>query len=239
MERIQERSKSRFLNLPSTAQWFEKMLLLLEAIPQEPQQQTPSEEKIVEQFQWILQRGDFLEAFLLEMRTIAELQALLKNTTLNEFSYNKALKILKRLDDPDLRIPLQDYLDTAFEETQNSKGPLLLFSDIIESLFGKYKFLAKPNTFSEINRLILLLPTICESITPELVEEAFTQTKNKDVIEFKKEIGPSILAKRREAFKTETQTKQATAQILAFSKQRKEPIFKPHYDNGQKMVGTA
>ena len=41
-------------------------------------------------------------------------------------------------------------------------------SDIIESLFGKYKFLAKPNAFSEINRLILLLPVICQDITPEL-----------------------------------------------------------------------
>jgi len=89
---------------------------------------------------------------------------------------------------------------SAFEKSQNSSGFLLLFSDIIESLFGKYKFLAKPNAFSEINRLILLLPVICEDITPELTQSAFKQTQNKEVIEFTKEIGPSILAKRKEAF---------------------------------------
>ena len=138
-----ERSKSRFHNLPSSAQWFEKMLALLDLIPQESEQQSLSEQKILENFQWILDQSDFLEDFLLEMQVISELQTLLKNTTLSEFSYKKALQILKKLDDPDLRIPLREYLHAAFEKTQNSQGPLLFFSDIIESLFGKYKFLAK------------------------------------------------------------------------------------------------
>ena len=233
-----ERSKSRFINLPSSAQWFEKMLTLLDSIPQESLQQSPSEQKILEHFQWIFDQSDFLEAFLLEMQVISELQTLLKNTTLNEFSYKKALKILKKMDDSDLRIPLQEYLEAAFKKAQNSQGPLLLFSDIIESLFGKYKFLAKPNAFSEINRLILLLPVICENITPELTQIAFEQTQNKDVIQFQKDIGPSLLAKRKNDFKKQTYKKKQSAQIIPFSKQENEPTLEHYYSNGQKMVGT-
>ena len=233
-----ERSKSRFINLPSSAQWFDKMLNLLESIPQENQQQASSEKKIMEHFHWILDQSDFLETFLLEMQVLSELQTLLKNTTLNEFSYKKALKILQKMDDPHLRIPLQDYLQTAFEEVQNVQGPLLLFSDIIESLFGKYKFLAKPNAFSEINRLILLLPTICENITPELTEEAFTQTQNKEVIAFQKDIGPSILSKRRKAFTNDKSKKQEPAQVISFPINYNGPALEQHYSNGQKTPGT-
>ncbi len=39
-----ERSESRFLNLPSSAKWLEKMLTLLDSIPQETQQQTIEED---------------------------------------------------------------------------------------------------------------------------------------------------------------------------------------------------
>ncbi len=234
-----ERSKSRFLNLPSSAQWVEKMLTLLDSIPQETQQQTIEEQKILEHFEWLLNESDFMEDFLLEMQTISELQTLLKNTTLNEFSYQKALKILKKMNDPELRLALQEYLKSAFEKVQNSSGPLLLFSDIIESLFGKYKFLAKPNAFSEINRLILLLPVICEDITPELVQSAFEKTQNKEAIEFTKNIGPSILAKRKKAFtKQQTNKKQQIGQIISFSKQKEQPL-EQHDFSGQKMPGTA
>lgn len=234
-----ERSKSRFLNLPSSAKWLEKMLTLLDSIPQETQQQTIEEEKILEHFEWLLDKNDFIEDFLLEMEIISELQTLLKNTTLNEFSYHKALKILDKLGDPDLRIPLQEYLKSAFEKVQSSSGFLLLFSDIIESLFGKYKFLAKPNVFSEINRLILLLPVICEDITPELVQSAFEKTQNKEAIEFTKNIGPSILAKRKKAFKKQqTNKKQQIGQIISFSKQKEQPL-EQHDFSGQKMPGTA
>ena len=234
-----ERSKSRFLNLPSSAKWLEKMLTLLDSIPEETQQQTIEEEKILEHFEWLLDESDFIEDFLLEIQIISEFQTLLKNTTLNEFSYQKALKILNKMEDPDLRIPLQEHLKSAFEKAQNSSGFLLLFSDIIESLFGKYKFLAKPNVFSEINRLILLLPVICEDITPELTQSAFQQTKNKEVIEFTKEIGPSILAKRKGAFKKDQACKkQQTGKIISFSKQNEQPL-EQHDFNGHEMPGTA
>lgn len=234
-----ERSKSRFLNLPSSAQWLEKMLTFLNAIPQETQQQTIEEQKILEHFGWVLDESTFIKDFLLEMQMISELQALLKNTTLNEFSYHKALQILKKMEDPNLKSALQEYLRLAFEKAQDSPGVLLLFSDIIESLFGKYKFLAKPNGFSEINRLILLLPVICEDITPELVQSAFEKTQNKEVIEFAKDIGPSILAKRKEAFNKQIANKeQQTAQIISFSKLN-EQLLGQHGSGGQKMPGTA
>ncbi|MBF0204817.1 MAG: hypothetical protein HQK67_11025, partial [Desulfamplus sp.] len=65
------------------------------------------------------------------------------------------------------------------------------------------------------------------------------QTQNKEVIEFTKEIGHSILAKRKEAFKKDQACKkQQTAKIISFSKQNEEPL-EQHDFHGQKMSGTA
>ena len=232
-----DRTKSRFLNLPSKAKWFDKMLNLLDFISKK-KQLTIEDQKILENFGWILEKRDFIEKFIFEMQLISELQELLKNTILNELTYHKALKIISKIKEIDLRIPLQKYLKSSFENVQNSSGSLLLFSDIIESLFGKYKLLAKPNAFSEINRSILLLPVICEDITPELTQSAFEKTKNKEVIKFTEDIGDSILSKRNKVLKKpQANTSKQNAQVIPFAKPNKKPLEDPHL-NGQKMAGT-
>jgi len=76
-----------------------------------------------------------------------------------------------------------------------------LTSDIIESLFGKFKYIAKSHSMSEINKLTLALPCICGSITPELIGEIKNDVTTKDLDNWiNDEIGQTLMGKRRSFF---------------------------------------
>lgn len=90
-------------------------------------------------------------------------------------------------------------------QVEHSKGPfsgmpLLACSDIIESLFGKFKAKAK-QTVGGIYQTILTTPLFCCELTEKVVGQILTTVKMEDVNNwFKQMIGTSNLAKRRSAF---------------------------------------
>ena len=71
-------------------------------------------------------------------------------------------------------------------------------SDLIESLFGKQKAITKPHRLSEINRSVLSLPVVCEEITSELIEKAFSKTSEKEVARWVKRNIPTTLLSRKQ-----------------------------------------
>ena len=140
------------------------------------------------------------------MEQLLQLQSLLKKSTLNGISYWRGTQIIQTIEDSHMKESLGTYLKTEFEFSKTNQGFTLSTSDIIESLFGKYKYIAKPNAFSEINRMILILPILCEDITPDLIQNAFQETTNKQTQEWiKQEVGTTLLAKRRKAFEKNQQ----------------------------------
>ena len=76
-------------------------------------------------------------------------------------------------------------------------------SDVIESLFGKFKVFVKE--FTEIGKLVLTIPAFLGNITPLNIKQALESTRQQDVNNWIDEsIGQSRLSKRRKAFaKTE------------------------------------
>ncbi len=79
-------------------------------------------------------------------------------------------------------------------------------SDIIESLFSKYKTLSSTAPYSEINEMVLSLFLFTTKLTPDKILEAMhsidTNTLNNWV---KSVFGQSIMAKRKEAFSKEVE----------------------------------
>ena len=76
-------------------------------------------------------------------------------------------------------------------------------SDVIESIFGKFKVFVKG--FTEIGKLALTIPAFLGEITPENIKQALESVHQQDVNNWIEEsIGQSNLSKRRKAFtKTE------------------------------------
>ena len=92
-------------------------------------------------------------------------------TTLDELKQNKNELILRE--------KIAEYLG---EEIRNIEGneTLIMSSDVIESIFGKYKLLSKKGPLKEIRRMILAIPLSTIKITKELVKKGLSMVKNKE-----------------------------------------------------------
>ena len=87
----------------------------------------------------------------------------------------------------------------TFETNQIPVGQILLgTSDVIESLFGKYKFFAARRPLKDIGASILLIPLFTLKITTNFVKQAMESIRFIDVISWTESIfGSSMLSQRR------------------------------------------
>ena len=87
-------------------------------------------------------------------------------------------------------------------------GEILLgTSDIIESIFGKYKQYTANNPLKEVGKMILTIPLCVTKITSQLVKRAMEYVSTMDVKEWADQVfGRSALSKRREVFGLKNET---------------------------------
>jgi hypothetical protein len=236
---LKERAKARFLNLPAIAKWTKQIITYLKTLAPPTEQEQKEREQLNATFAWLADYHEFLTTFWQEIQVLSDIQHLIKTTGLHEISYHHACTQLHRITDPHITHPLLEYLHTEFEFATHASHPILVTSDAIESLFGKYKYLAKPHCLSEINRMIFSLPCICEDITPELVKEAFASLTNKEVEQqYRQEISETLLSKRRKAFQSPSQERLFETQIIPFPKETARSPSSPAEYRGPKTAGS-
>jgi hypothetical protein len=84
---------------------------------------------------------------------------------------------------------------------------LLATSDIIESIFGKYKLFSDERPLKEIGKMVLTIPVLTTTITSELVKKAMESVRGIDVEHWANRLfGQSMLSKRRAAFNQQIAT---------------------------------
>ena len=189
------REKSRFLNLPNLANWLGKILDI-----QKSDTLTSKERRQIKKyFGWIWKPEweSYIRELYGEITTIKDIQKILKNTGINDFSYKKACSKLSKIDDDKFASNIMAALSVELEYKNKIGFPLLLTSDIIESLFGKYKTIAKPHRLSEINKSVLSIPLICEDLKQSLVDKAFFKATVNDVDKWKRNNIPVTLLSRK------------------------------------------
>lgn len=96
-----------------------------------------------------------------------------------------------------LQQQISDYL--TFEANQVPAGEILLAtSDVIESLFGKYKILAAKRPLKDIGTSILTIPLCTLKFTGDLVKQALEAIHSFDVRAWSQSVfGSSMLSHRR------------------------------------------
>jgi len=78
---------------------------------------------------------------------------------------------------------------------------LLATSDIIESIFGKYKLFSSERPLKEIGKMVLTIPVFASRITSDLVKKAMESVRRIDVEAWSDRVfGQSMLSKRRAVF---------------------------------------
>ena len=177
----------------------------------------------------------FLQTLDSEIQIFNRLQEILKQNRLTPWIYHQSSALIASLKDSNLRHPLQQYLDEEYQFASSQPFRTLLSSDILESLFGKFKQLIPSHGFSELNRSVLLVPLLGHSMTPEFVQQAFDHTQHKEVLQWiEQEIGPTLLSKRRKALGKGASDKPDN--VIPFP--TLEERLKQDTPFGQKTVGT-
>ena len=193
------RDKSRWLNLDMYIKWSEMVL------SQKTQYMSKTEaEKFKDKLSWLAEYKPHIK----EWRTMLNiLHAVKHEVKSNGFSSKTAGTVGKAIDRLEnksqrfrtLKVQVISYIE---EECTEINGVYLGCSDIIESIFGKYKNFSGKSPMKEIGRAILTIPAFTSTVNYSDVKNAMETISAKEVAEWQKDnIGVSFFTKRKQAFK--------------------------------------
>jgi hypothetical protein len=160
--------------------------------------------RFMEGFAWLLPYREDLMGYAQLMAQSKRIQSHLKSTGLQRSSpesLQAALPLPSTLT-PRTAIFTQQVL--AHVALEAAKIPVdsiwLATSDIIESVFGKYKCFTAKGPLKEIGKLVLAIPAFIADLTTPLIREAMESVRTIDVEQWAEtHIGTSMLARRRHA----------------------------------------
>ncbi len=160
--------------------------------------------KFLAKLGWLLNYEKELHIYadILEVFTLAKKQLLQQG--LHQKSRQDWLELTAKLpDSPWIQLTQQkvsQYLAIEGQKVPQNQA-FLATSDIIESIFGKYKILASSSPCSEINEMILTLLLCTTELTPDKLMSAMETIHISELTDWSKEVfGQSMLSKRKLAF---------------------------------------
>ena len=202
------RTKSRYLNLDTHLRWAGDLLEVLRS-PRPTSLATQLGKGEQDASAWLEEKLGWLRGFAAEVTSWTYLQEVVKRAEeqikehgLNRGSESRLRVVLLPLRVPDERgwVFRADVL--AFVRQQGNQVPrgrtYVGSTDVLESLFGKYKRRVEEAPFREIGASILALPVLATELTEELVKEALETVRATDVKEWlEQELGSSPQKKKR------------------------------------------
>lgn len=210
-----QRTKARWMNVDILVRWGTKTLTVLDTPAQERPpgcERAQLEEKLgwVHRFRAQLQ----LWAELLHLVTVTE--HFVRTQGVARGSDQQLSKLLAPLAlSPRTQEVRAHLLAFVAEESQKAhpNERLLGSSEVIESVFGKFKRLEQTQAKSGFTGLILTMSAMVAQTTREVVQKALETVPTKCVLEWcKKTLGDSLQAQRKKAFGPHAKTEHKCAQ---------------------------
>lgn len=193
------RDKSRWQNLDAYIKWAEMIL----------KQKTKSmsrveAEKFIAKLSWLKEYKAHIREWRIMLNILHAVKFEVKTNGFRKQTKAKVEKFISSMKINSLR--LKDVRDEVFvyieEECAGITGVYPGCSDIIESVFGKYKIFSGKSPMKEIGRAVLTIPVFTSSVDYNEVKDAMESVSAKDVSEWLKEnVGESLFSKRKQAFK--------------------------------------
>ena len=193
------KEKARWLNLEIHLNWAYQAIVYGGKILTEQERK-----KYDERVGWVKDFKDDLDAWSKILAMTKLLQSEIKKNGLSSKSLTNLTERFKqnniKIDTPaskEVNTQIEEYL---INETINLKDAVMLgCSDIIESIFGKYKYFSAKSPMKEVGKSILTMPVFTSKITPELVLAAMEAVSIKQVDRWLEEkLGTSLYSRRKE-----------------------------------------
>lgn len=217
LEPPQQRSKSRYMNMDILVDWGIKMLAFLDHL----EEQCPDlskREVIQEKMDWILS----FRADLAEWKAILELVEKTETYVRRQGLFpgcDQGLRALLRLAPQPtermirMRWSLIEYvLDESLKAQLGER--LLGSSEVIESVFGKFKYMQREHEKGNLTGMVLAIPAMVSQTTQDVVGRALEAISVQKVRTWMKEtFGKSARVKRKEAFSRPANAEQKSDQL--------------------------
>lgn len=193
---------SRFLRITKTAQWCLQMLELWQ------NKKIPTEKfsrKLKGNFTKLFRMTGFLKRFCKACAQCDDLMLLLKRQGLNEETYTKANSIIACLPKrSSIRTRTQNWLNEHIAIHRVlclGQTPLPVSSDIIETLFGKFKNIMQRCPRAEFNRLILIFPCLCGDLNATHIAAGLSDVSHYQLKNWERDyVSETIRQARKRAF---------------------------------------
>jgi hypothetical protein len=194
------RSKGRFQSISTLGKWGDKMLDVFAVTGRAKKGSLLAKLRIA--MPGFLLLKPFIQRFASTTIVVSKVMETLKNKGLDQSTYEQCLQLSEDLPQKSkVKKRLQKWLQQhiAIQE-KITKSPLLVSSDIIESLFGNFKHIIERSPQADMNRTTLLIPALCGHLDKASITQALSQASHNDLKIWEENNIPYTVRKKRRTF---------------------------------------
>ena len=194
------RTKGRFQSISKLGKWGEKMLDVFAV--KGCAKKDSLLEKLRKAFPNYLQLRDFIEGFATTTKIVSQVLEILKNKGLDKTTYKQCYQLSQDLPrNSQVKKRLQAWLKKNIKvQKELTDLPLVVSSDIIESLFGNFKHIIERSPQADMNRSVLLIPALCGNRDATVIMQALNHASHFDLEKWEDENIPYTMRKKRQEF---------------------------------------
>ena len=161
--------------------------------------------RFFDKFTWIFSYRKLIRFWTYLLRLTRTLEKQLKTHGLNASSLSLFQQRLSSLQLPPLLHPFKEQLLAYLYNVilKASDHTLLPTTDVLESLFGRYKYFSQRSPLKELRSLLLTIPLSTVNFTNQYITDALTTIRADDLSQWiHHTFGQSLLSKRQAFFST-------------------------------------
>jgi hypothetical protein len=194
------RTKGRFLSIGHLGRWGEKMLKVLDGGKDEHNRDTLN--KLRAALPGFEDSKPFIRRFAYTADVISQTMETLKNNGLNQKTCNQCRRLAKTLPDgSEVKERLLEWLEQHITiKKQTTRFSLPISSDIIESLFGRFKYILERNPQADMNRSALIMKALCGNLDESVIKLALDSAPHDELKKWEQDNIPYTMRKKRRQF---------------------------------------
>jgi hypothetical protein len=200
------RSKGRFQSIGNIGKWGGKMLDILAVKGRAKQGSVLA--RLRKALPGFLLLKPFILRFASTTRLLSQVMEIVKSQGLGPATYEQCHRLSEQLPKRSkVKKRLQTWLSRHMDICKQMTAlPLLVSSDIIESLFGNFKHIIERSPQADMNRTALLIPALCGNLDKTTIALALNLASHRDLQMWEEENIPYTVRKKRQAFFNENES---------------------------------
>ncbi len=163
-------------------------------------------QRLKEKLDWLVNYEQSLKRWEIMVFLTRSLETEVKINGLNQESLEKFENQISSIIIPpdllDFKEKIIKYISEEISHLKNENS-VLATTDILESIFGKYKQFSSRCPLKDLRQMLLIIPLSTMNLTTDIVKNALETMRGVDLEEWADKVfGQSMLSKRKTLFKT-------------------------------------